>query len=231
MDILIEQNNKKMKTRVFEIGFILIATVTIALCLSCDSKRQPAPRVIEIIEGLTKSQIASLECITDELSNAVDAMQESIDNGIFTERGFVGSGESPDEIKSQCEWTIQRIKEAYDICHGAFYDEEIVNEKIPKGNENRNAVDKVIKKMASIRVDLSKFEPVEVAGKTKMWRYTELNTGYKYMATLDKDGNVTIKLSDETDLDDVLEEQNQYAQQLNDLYNEFQYGQYNLDLY
>ena len=213
------------------ISFILIAVVTFGLCSSCDSKRQPSPKVIEVIEGLTKSQLAILECITDELSNAVDAMQESIDNGFFTEKGFVGSGESPDEIKSQCEWTIQLIKEAYDICHGAFYDEDIVNEKIPKDSDNRKAVDKVIKKMASIRVDLSKFEPVEVAGKTKMWRYTELNTGYKYMATLDKNGNVTIKISDETDLEDVLEEQDQYARQMNDLYNEFQYGQYNLDLY
>lgn len=228
---MIEQNNKKMKTKVFEISFILIAAVAIGICSSCNSKRQPSPKVIDVIEGLTKSQLASWECITDELSNAVDEMQESIDNGIFTERGFVGSGESPDEIKTQCEWTIQRIKEAYDICHGAFYDEEIVNEKIPKGSENRNAVDKVIKKMASIRVDLSKFEPVEVAGKTKMWRYTELNTGYRYMATLDKEGNVTIKISNETELEDILEEQNQYARQLEELYNEYQYGQYNLDLY
>lgn len=220
-----------MKTKVFEISFILIAAVAIGICSSCNSKRQPSPKVIDVIEGLTKSQLASWECITDELSNAVDEMQESIDNGIFTERGFVGSGESPDEIKTQCEWTIQRIKEAYDICHGAFYDEEIVNEKIPKGSENRNAVDKVIKKMASIRVDLSKFEPVEVAGKTKMWRYTELNTGYRYMATLDKEGNVTIKISNETELEDILEEQNQYARQLEELYNEYQYGQYNLDLY
>lgn len=231
MDILIEQNNKKMKTRVFGISFILVVAVNIGLCSSCDSKRQPSPKVIGVIEGLTKSQLVGLECITEELSNAVDAMQESIDNGIFTERGFVGSGESPDEIKSQCEWTIQQIKEAYDICHGAFYDEEIVNEKITKGSVDRKAVDKVIKKMASIRVDLSKFETVEVAGKTKMWRYTELNTGYRYMATLDKEGNVTIKISDETDLEDVLEEQNQYARQLEELYNEYQYGQYNLDLY
>lgn len=220
-----------MKTNVLGTSIILIAAVTIGLCSSCESKRQPSPKVIDVIEGLTKSQLAALECIKEELSNAVDAMQESINNGIFTERGFVGSGESPDEIKSQCEWTIQQIKEAYDICHGAFYDEEIVNEKITKGSVDRKAVDKVIKKMASIRVDLSKFEPVEVAGKTKMWRYTELNTGYKYMATLDKDGIVTTKMSDETDLDDVLEEMNQYTKQINDLYNEFQYGQYNLDLY
>lgn len=220
-----------MKTKVLGVSIILIAAVTMGLCSACDSKRQPSPKVIEAIEGLTRSQLARIECITDELSNAVDAMQESINNGIFTERGFVGSGDSPGEIKSRCEWTIQQIKEVWDICQGVFYDEEYVNDKIPGGSEYREVADKIIKKTASIRVDLSKFEPVEVAGKTKMWRYTELNTGYKYMATLDKDGIVTTKMSDETDLDDVLEEMNQYTKQINDLYNEFQFGQYNLDLY
>lgn len=216
-----------MKTR----SFILLSVALLVLFTSCDRMRQPSPKTVARIENLTKALIAYNDCVTDEYADAVDAMQECLDNGMFTERGFVGSGPGPDEIRSQCKYNIELLGEILDAVSDNLFDAEFVDKTFPQGTDKRKMADKIIKKMEDIRADLSKLEPVEVAGKTKMWRYTELNTGYKFMATMDKDKTVIVKFREDNDMDDVLEEWSEYVKQFDELYNEYQYGQYNLDEY
>lgn len=216
-----------MKTR----SFIFLTITLLGLFVSCDRMRQPSPKTVARIENLTKVLIASNDCVTDEYADAVDAMQECLDNGMFTERGFVGSGLGPDEIKSQCKYNIELLGEILDAVSDNLFDAEYVDKTFPQGSDKRKMADKIIKKMEDVRADLSKFEPVEVAGKTKMWRYTELNTGYKFMATMDKDKTVFVKFQDGNDLDDVIEEWSEYVKQIDELYKEFQYGGYNLSEY
>ncbi len=197
----------------------IICIVIFSILVSCNRAGQPSLKDIERIEDLTMESIAYYEFILDETSTIANSMQEFLDESFITERGLVGSGTDPAELHARYNSLSIMIDGQENL--GDLFDEEYIATHFQKGSTEYELVMLLNKQKENVNVALSKFEPIEVAGKTKMWKYSELISGHEYIATLDKDNTVMIKISQDEDLYDSAMQYAENEEKIEKLYKQY----------
>ena len=196
----------------------------------------PSSKQINVIEDLTRKHIAVSEEICELYNSNFLSMRETLNQGKITENGFefynylseAERGFYPEDIVSlglAYEEVIFEIGNLY-LEDNDLSIEEISKKIIDKYSYvdyiSEQAVqisEKILNRSSELVVVLSEFEPIESSGKTKMWIFTELNSGYEYKA-IKNDENISVILTDRGK-DKYKEDIVESAKPLNDLYTEY----------
>ena len=174
--------------RISIIGLVFVPLLS--LFVSCGNG--PTKKQLKTIEGLTKSIIAYNQLLAECLDSAYYEMKNALDNGEITAKGYKGEGIPPKQVISKLENQQKNLNEAFDVfdLSSDFQISQIEDSVI------RQYANKLMERTQKISVVFSDFTPVKTTGDTKMWTFTELNTGYEFTATSNND-RVEITLTDE----------------------------------
>lgn len=197
--------------RISIIGLVFVPLLS--LFVSCGNG--PKKKQLKTIEGLTKSIIAYNQLLVECYDSAYYEMKNVLDNGEITAKGYKGEGIPPKQVISNLENQKKNLNEAFEAFDlSSDFQINQIEDSI-----NRQWVNKLMKRTQKISVVFSDFTPVKTTGDTKMWTFTELNTGYEFTAT-SNDERVEISLTDEG-----LEKRNDDLQKhmkVYDLYDDFE---------
>lgn len=167
----------------------LVITPLLSLFVSCGNG--PTKKQLKTIEGLTKSIIAYHQLVVECYDNAYYEMKNVLDNGEITAKGYKGEGIPPKQVISNLEIQKKNLNEAFETFDlSSDFQISQIEDSI-----NRQYANKLMERTQKISVVFSDFTPVKTTGGTKMWTFTELNTGYEFTATSNND-RVEVALTD-----------------------------------
>lgn len=148
---------------------------------------------VALIEEMTVELLAQYKCVGYIYQDGGNMIQEILQSGQITSNGYVGAGMDPSEIKDYVEGQILALD------NKLHYTPDYSNIRSEKPTINLE--DEYQKYYESARkstnVVLSKLAPIETTGKTKMWTYTEMNSGVDFIATRDEKGTITVKVTED----------------------------------
>lgn len=148
---------------------------------------------VALIEEMTVELLAQYKCVGYIYQDGGNMIQEILQSGQITSNGYIGAGMDPSEIKDYVEGQILALD--YKLHYTQDYS-NIRSEKtaINLEDEYQRHYESARK---STNVVLSKLAPIETTGKTKMWAYTEMNSGVDFIATRDEKGTITVKVTED----------------------------------
>ncbi len=148
---------------------------------------------VALIEEMTVELLAQYKCVGYIYQVGGNMIQEILQSGQITSNGYIGAGMDPSEIKDYVEGQILALD------NKLHYTPDYSNIRSEKPTINLE--DEYQKYYESARkstnVVLSKLAPIETTGKTKMWTYTEMNSGVDFIATRDEKGTITVKVTED----------------------------------
>lgn len=144
------------------------------------------------IEEITIELLSQYKCIGYIYQDGVNMIQEILQSGQITSNGYVGAGMDPLEIKEYVEGQILALN--YKLHYTTDYSNIPSQKPTYLEDEYQKYYESTRK---NTNVVLSKLVPVETTGKTKMWTYTEMNSGVDFIATKDEKGTITVRVTED----------------------------------
>ncbi|MBR3783179.1 MAG: hypothetical protein IKJ78_01755 [Bacteroidales bacterium] len=146
-----------------------------------------------LIEEMTKELLAQYKCNGYIYQEGGNMIQQILQSGQITSNGYVGAGMDPSEIKDYVEGQLYALN--YKLQYTTDFPNVLSQKPVI------NLEDEFQKHYESERkntnVVLSKLVPVETTGKTKIWTYTEMNSGVDFIATRDEKGTIAVKVTED----------------------------------
>ena len=146
-----------------------------------------------LIEEMTKELLAQYKCNGYIYQEGGNMIQQILQSGQITSNGYVGAGMDPSEIKDYVEGQLYALN--YKLQYTTDFSNVLSQKPVI------NLEDEFQKHYESERkntnVVLSKLVPVETTGKTKIWTYTEMNSGVDFIATRDEKGTIAVKVTED----------------------------------
>lgn len=204
-----------MKTKIIN-ALVLIFLVTILV--SCNG---PSRREMKAAEEIAKIDLAYYELLDDCYDKAYWELKGVLDNGKITASGYEGDGITPGEVISAMETNAENLSEAFNIWSSETYEDiEDVRTKIGEGTLERQSFDEMLQRAENISVVFSEFTPVKTSGQSKMWTFTELNSGIEFTVISSRDGiQVEWTKKSVAKMEAELRKQMEYVY---DMYNDYQ---------
>lgn len=148
---------------------------------------------VALIEEMTVELLAQYKCNGYIYQEGGNMIQQILQSGQITSNGYVGAGMDPSEIKDYVEGQLYVLN--YKLQYTTDFSNVLSQKPVI------NLEDEFQKHYESERkntnVVLSKLVPVETTGKTKMWTYTEMNSGVDFIATRDEKGTIAVKVTED----------------------------------
>lgn len=166
---------------------LLLPFIACAILASCSDK------LPENTENLVKAKLANIEQVKEIYSNAYNTIERVVKYEKISADGYQGISDNPDYVISSIKDRCISIHNAMDIVYNANMDSTKININTL---DDRYAIE-IIKKMQNIQVVLSEPKRIKTSdNKSKVWTFTELNSGYEFIATYNKqDGSGSVSLS------------------------------------
>ena len=206
-----------MKKTFFAVG---VMTVIVSMLVSCSkglSKKDMA-----LVEEFVKMELAYNALLNDCYENSYNQLEDVLKSGKITSNGFEGYGSTPEEIIGAMETNVSNYEASYELLSTETYEDiEDLQTKITNdGTIESIYLDKILKKAKEFSVVFSEFIPVKTAGSSKMWTFTEINSGIEFSVTK-KDDIIEVGSTDkgQSKMDNVLKEQ---KDNVYDLYDDYQ---------
>ena len=163
------------RTTILNLSFVLVICM-----LLCSCKNDSLP---ECTDGIVKAKLASIELMEEAYINAYNTIESVVKSGSITADGYNGVCDHPDRVVNGLERNISLINNALNF----LYEVDMDSSKIDKCSIEGHYACDILTKIQNIQVVFSKPIPVETSkNKTKVWTFTELNSGYEFIASYDK---------------------------------------------
>lgn len=191
---------------------LLLPFMACAILASCSDK------LPENTEGLLKAQLASIELVEEVYTNAYNTIERVVKYEKITADGYKGISDNPDNVISSLEKRLTSINNARYIVYNANMDSTNIEINTL---DDRYALE-ILKRMQNIQVVLSEPKQIKTSdNKSKIWTFTELNSGYEFIATYNtQDGSVVVSLSGAGE-EKVKKDLSVYIENVKNIYNRY----------
>lgn len=186
--------SKKKKTIIWiSIIAVIVVAILAGIIISNNNRTKQEN---ETIETLTKTVLVRYQCIGELYKQASESLHDGIANNSYPGTQFAGDESDPLQyevfIKNQTDALIHLCKGA----NGDFSESHLKYANDTLGYQWYQDLPGFIEKTNKIRIILSKRTPISTEGDTKMWTYTELNSGVEFIACKYPDGMISIKTTE-----------------------------------
>ena len=231
-----EKLSKRTSIVLLIVFFAIIALVVSGILIS---RFYHTKKITEQIESLTKCMIAEQQAYNDLWETAYLTMKQNLSLGNITAFGFDGDCMSPDEIIETTKMQVNALKQMLLHNNGNYDPSQLKHQNtIHEYNVDESTMKAFCDRMSNIHVVLSKLKSVNVNGTTKMWTFTEMNTGIEFTAWYYDDGMIEVQTNEGWKLENLYsyyhdaatEEYNEYLKKVQDLKKE-QEREYDSDNY
>ena len=219
-EVLLTPSEKKTISQRKKAAIVIIPIVVILITIITGvviSRNNKIKEENKYVEYLTKRKLVWYQCVGKLYQSAYEDLNSKINDENVTSSGYVGEGASP----SVWEWYIQDQKKALDhlMKEGQMmlFDENytsltLANDSL--GTQLYHDLDGFIDTWKNTRIVLSKRNNIGTDGDTKMWRYTEINSGVEFTACRYQDNMIEIRMTEEG----TSKAYSRYVEQYFDLY-------------
>ncbi len=197
---------------------LLFALTSLMLTVSCSDG--PSKKQIEAAEKPTKVIIAYIEMVEECYDDAYNSLHTiMLDENSITENGYGGNGVlSPEEIISAMDNDLTEMENAL----GLLSEEDYVSMKsseINDGTIEGQHAESILKKAEKVPIAFSEFTSIKTSGNTKMWFFTELNSGYEFtLQSTEKGVRVDMSEAGAEKINNKIKEQAEYVYNLYNSY-------------
>ena len=197
------------KIIIFTLSFVLMICTLLA---SCNNELPKGT------EDIVKAKLSSIDLMRETYLSAYNIIENVVNNGNITADGYKGISDNPDKVISNLENKISSINKAFDL----LLDVNMDSSRLDKDSWEGRCAYELLRKMQDIQIVLSKPTPIETSGnKTKVWMFTELNSGYEFIASYNsKDDSRRVSLSEKGE-EKLNKELSGYIENVNMIYNRY----------
>lgn len=197
------------KIIIFTLSFVLMICTLLA---SCNNELPKGTK------DIVKAKLSSIDLMIETYISAYNTIENVVNNGNITADGYKGIADNPDRVISNSENKISSINKAFDLLLDVDMDSSILDKDSWEGR----CAYELLRKMQNIQIVLSKPTPIETSGnKTKVWMFTELNSGYEFIASYNSnDDGRRVSLSEKGE-EKLNKELSGYIENVNMIYNRY----------